>query len=333
MVTPVSELIRLLSTCFADPICLSRGANFMFDPGHRRHFLHSTVQLAASSCAAWALSHPLASAVEPIKRKAAPQFRFSLAAYSYRKLLTGAEPEWTLHDFIDHAATMPLDAVELTSYYFRQPVEGPDLMALKRHCFVEGLDISGTAVGNDFGFPAGEKRQQQIDLVKRWVDYSSRLGAPVIRVFAGHLKPGTTPEESHRLMVEGLAECCDYAGQQGVFLALENHGGPTSTAAGLLALVRDVQSPWFGVNLDTGNFQSDDVYGELAQAAPYALNVQVKVVVRNAARQSRPADFPLLAKILRDAGYRGYIVLEYEEAEEPREACPRFVQELRTAFA
>lgn len=305
----------------------------MFASGHRRHFFQTAMQLGIASCGGFALTQCGASAAEPVQRKAAPQFRFSLAAYSYRKFLTGAAPEWTLHDFIDHAATMPLEAVELTSYYFRQPIELPYLVELKRHCFVEGLDISGTAVGNDFGFPAGEKRQQQIDLVKHWVDHAARLGAPVIRVFAGHVKPNTTPEESHRLMVDGLAECCDYAGQQGVFLALENHGGPTSTAAGLLALVRDVQSPWFGVNLDTGNFHSDNVYGELAEVAPYALNVQIKVVVRGPDRQARPADFPLLAKILRDAGYRGYIVLEYEESEDPREACPRFVKELRTAFA
>ena len=99
-------------------------------------------------------------------------------------------------------------------------------------------------------------------------------------------------------------------------------------------MVRDVSSPWFGVNLDTGNFHSDDVYGDLAKAAPYALNVQVKVVVSGPGRKDpKPADFSRLAKILRDAGYRGYVVLEYEEKGDPRVECPKYLEQLRGAFA
>ena len=70
-----------------------------------------------------------------------------------------------------------------------------------------------------------------------------------------------------------------------------------------------------------------------AKIAPYALNVQVKVVVSGPGGKSVPADFPRLAKILTAAGYRGYIVLEYEENEDPREACPRVFEQLREAFA
>ena len=116
-------------------------------------------------------------------------------------------------------------------------------------------------------------------------------------------------------------------------LALENHGGLTETAAGLLSLVRDVQSPWFGVNLDTGNFHSDDPYAELAQLAPYAVNVQVKVSMVPSGKKRERADFARLAQIVRDAGYRGYIVLEFEENDAPREACRRHVDEMRAAFA
>jgi sugar phosphate isomerase/epimerase len=133
-------------------------------------------------------------------------------------------------------------------------------------------------------------------------------------------------------MVAAIEECCAYAGEKGVHLALENHGGPTSDAAGLLQFVRDVKSPWFGVNLDTGNFHSDDIYGEIEQVAPYALNVQVKVVTIGPDKVKKSADFARLAKILRGVGYRGYIVLEYEEAGDPREECPKFLREIKTAF-
>ena len=116
-------------------------------------------------------------------------------------------------------------------------------------------------------------------------------------------------------------------------LALENHGGPTATADGLLKFVRDVNSPWFGVNLDSGNFHSDDPYAELERIAPYALNAQIKVVMSGPDKKKVDADFARLAKILRGAHYRGYVVLEYEEAGNPREESAKFLDKVREAFA
>jgi sugar phosphate isomerase/epimerase len=271
-------------------------------------------------------------AIDPVKRNGTPKFKFSLAAYSYRNLLTGESPKLALSDFIDDCARMQLEGTELTSYYFPDPVMPEYLRTLKQQCFRLGLDVSGTAVGNDFGHPPGPKRDQEIANVKQWVDYAEILGAPVIRVFAGHTHDGSDASDTHALMVSALEECCDYAGQHGVYLALENHGGPTSTAEGLLAFVRDVGSPWFGVNLDTGNFHTDDIYGDLEQVAPYALNIQIKVVVSGPEGPKQPADFQRLADIARDHTYRGYIVLEYEEAGDPRTECAKFVDQIRKAF-
>jgi len=297
----------------------------------RRRFLQTCS--IASAAAATGLAANGTLAAEPIVRNGAAKFKYSLAAYSYRKLLQGKTPELTVADFIDDCAKMQLEGTELTSYYFPNPTTPEYLRQLKQQCFRLGLDVSGTAVGNDFGHPPGEKRDEQIAHLKHWIDNAEILGAPVIRVFAGHVQKETTPEQSHKLMVEGLEECCEYASKHGVHLALENHGGPTSTAEGLLALVNDVKSPWFGVNLDTGNFHTEDIYGDLAKVAAYAINVQVKVVVSSPGKQKEPADFKRIAGILREVNYRGYVVLEYEEDENPREACPSFVAQMREAFA
>lgn len=298
---------------------------------HRREFLQQAAVLASGAAAASTLASS-AGAIEPISREGNAKFKLGLAAYSYRNLLQVKDAPLTLADFIDDCAKMKLHGTELTSYYFPNPVTPEYLAERKEQCRRLGLEISGTAVGNDFGHPPGEKRTQQLELVKRWVDYSKALGAPVIRIFAGHVQNGMSPQETHRLIVEGIEECCEYAGQHGVRLALENHGGPTATAEGLLAIVRDVKSPHFGVNLDTGNFHSDRIYEELAQAAPYAINVQVKVVVSGPNRKKEPADFARLAQILRVAKYQGYIVLEYEEAGDPRQECPKYIEQLRQAF-
>ena len=62
----------------------------------------------------------------------------------------------------------------------------------------------------------------------------------------------------------------------------------------MLRLIQDVKSPWFGVNLDTGNFHGEDPYDDLAKIAPYAINVQVKVVVSGLDGKRMPADFKRL---------------------------------------
>jgi sugar phosphate isomerase/epimerase len=299
----------------------------------RRRFLQCST-LAASGLAVAAVTRS-APAIDPIARNGEPKFKFSLAAYSYRSLLQprgGASPELTLVDFIDDCAKLGLEGTELTSYYFPKDATPEYVRSLRRHAFRLGLDVSGTAIGNDFGHPPGEKRDAEIAKAKQWIDNAEILGAPVIRIFAGHAKPGQTEAQTHTLMVQGIEECCDYAGKHGVHLALENHGGPTATAEGLLKFVRDVNSPWFGVNLDSGNFHSDDPYAELEQIAPYALNAQIKVVM-SAGGKKTPADFARLAKIMRGANYRGYIVLEYEEAGDVRAECAKYLDQLREAFA
>ena len=233
----------------------------------RRTFLNAARRRSRPGRPPLALVPAQLWAIEPIERHGGPKFKFSVAAYSYRDLLNGKTAETQLDDFIDDCANMQLEGTELTSYYFPPDVDPDYLRQIKNLTFRLGLDISGTAVGNDFCHPAGPKRDEQIALVKRWIDYAEILGAPVIRIFSG-MPHGTSREEAHRLAVAGIEECCQYAGQHGIYLALENHGGLTATADEMLEIVRDVKSPWFGVNLDTGNFHSADFYGEMAQVGP-----------------------------------------------------------------
>lgn len=298
----------------------------------RRGFLQGVAGLAIGSRLDWSAAGTTAGVPEASSAPGRKRAKFSLAAYSYRDLLNVKQPQMSLYEFVDECVAFGLEGTELTSYYFPEDVSDEFLRDLKRHCFRSGIEISGTAIGNDFGFRSGAERDQQVALTRRWIERAEIMGAPVIRIFAGHQKPGVDPAESERLMIEGMEEACAYAGAHGVMLALENHGGPTATADGLLKLVESVKSPWFGVNLDTGNFHSADVYGDLARVAPYAVNVQVKVSITEKGIK-QPVDFRRLAGILQAAGYKGYVVLEYEEAEEPRGACRRHLEQLRAAFA
>jgi sugar phosphate isomerase/epimerase len=125
-----------------------------------------------------------------------------------------------------------------------------------------------------------------------------------------------------------------YASEKGVMIALENHGGGvTVTGDQLLRLVRAIKGPNFGVNIDTGNFHGPDPYSEIAQAAPYAVNVQVKTEIRRRGRFKEQADLSKVIGILRDAKYSGYVVLEYNAPEDPKIAVPQYLKTLRSLIS
>ncbi|MEZ6046776.1 MAG: sugar phosphate isomerase/epimerase family protein [Planctomycetaceae bacterium] len=280
-------------------------------------------------------------AAEPLVRNGQSHFKLSLAAYSFHRHLkrdwtpeTQAEVEMSLDDVIKFAADQNLDGVELTSYYFPKEVTNEYLMHLKQLTFSLGLDISGTAIGNDFGLVEGEARQEQLAYTRKWIDHAATMGAPVIRIFAGKTPNGDTDSAAIARCAAGINESLDYAAEKGVFLALENHGGITSTSEQMLGIISAVKdSPFFGVNLDGGNFRTAEPYKDLAAIAPYAINAQLKVSLHPEGKPKEKADFVRQLRMLKEAGYRGYIVLEYEEEAEPREAIPGILEELRAAMA
>ena len=233
-----------------------------------------------------------------------------------------------LDGFIEKCAALEVDAVELTAYYFAKT--SPEYLAhLKGHCTRLGLDVSGTAVGNNFCFTDADKLKQQIESVKKWAEHTARLGGKTMRIFAGPLAKGDTEEQARKRCVEAIQECCDHAAKLGVFLALENHGGIVATAEQLLAIVTAVKHDWFGVNLDTGNFRTPDPYADMAKVAPYAVVVQTKTEVHRAGGPKEAADLKRVMDILRSAHFRGYVALEYEAAEDPMTGVPRALKELR----
>jgi sugar phosphate isomerase/epimerase len=297
----------------------------------RRTFLKTFGAVAAAATLPVA-----AEGIDPIKRRGGPQMQLSLAAYSFRKYLTdyrrggagAAKGVMTLDDFVDLCAEYGLPGTELTTYYVPEPLPDRYLQRLRRHALLAGLTVSGTAIGNTFTYPAGAERDREIAYTKLWIDRAADMGAPTIRIFAGNLQKGTTEEQARQWAIDAIRECCDYAGRKGVILALENHGGIVTTVEQLLSIVRAIDSEWFGVNWDSGNFRGADPYAELKLAAPYAVTAQIKVKVGG-----KPADLPRVVQILKDVNYRGWVALEYEEEEEPKVAVPRYLEELRRLTA
>jgi sugar phosphate isomerase/epimerase len=252
--------------------------------------------------------------------------RLGCAAYSYRDLLKSGE--MSLQEFVRQCRRMGLDGVELTAYYFADTGR-ERLQELKRHCFREGMHILATAVGSNFAQADADRRREHVAMTKAWIDHSVILGAPCIRVFAGPIPEGRTEAEAFGWAVACLEECIAYGAERGVVVALENHGGITGTADQVLRLVERLNGPWFGLNLDFGNFHGDP-YAEFARCASFTVTTHAKRTMRGPSGPER-VDYRRVAKLMQDAGYAGYLSVEYEDADDPREAVPAFVETLREA--
>lgn len=303
----------------------------------RRSFLSTlTAATAAASFNTLPGSTGTASAAKPPTRSGKPFMKLSLAAYSFNKQMVRrgtpdelAAAEMTLEKFITYCAEQGLGAAELTGYYFPKDVTPEYLLNIRQQTHRLGIDISGTAIGNDFCLAEGEKRDQQLKDCRDWIDYAAIMGAPVIRIFAGKVPKGETEEVAIKRCVEGINQSLEYAAQKGVFLALENHGGITATPDQMFKIIEAVDdSPWFGVNFDSGNFRTEDPYGDLARIAPYAVNAQIKVMMKSSDGKTYASDIPKTIDILKQAGYRGYVTLEFEE-EHPFDEIPKHLDQLR----
>lgn len=305
---------------------------------NRRDFLKTSAAWSVGALTAGSLITDTLLAAGVQKKEVPEKLKLSLAAYSFHRYMSRNWPKprpqkipatMTIQDFVRYCGELKLDGCELTSYYFPNPVSEDYLKETRDLAGSLGLEISGTAIGNDFCLPKGTARDEQLEMTRKWIDYSAIMGAPVIRIFAGKVPKGGNEAEAIRMCQQGINESLKYAEKKGVSLALENHGGITSTPEQMFRIIDGVnKSPNFGINFDSGNFRTEHPYADLEKIAPLAINAQIKVEMGPRGKQV-PADIPRIVKILKDAHYKNFIVLEYEAKEEPKEAIPGYIAELR----
>jgi sugar phosphate isomerase/epimerase len=260
------------------------------------------------------------------------KLKLSLNAFSFNAPLS--EKKMSLDDLLQTASEIGFDGVDITAYYFPGYPNVPSdeyLYQIKRKAFRLGLDITGTGVRNDFTDPDATKRQQHIMLVKNWIDAASKLGAPVIRIFAGMQNPkGYTREQILEWMMKDIRECLAYGKQRGVIVAIQNHNDFILSGDHVIEFIEHVNSEWFGLILDTGSYRIHDPYAEIEKTAKYAVNWQIKenVFINGVERE---ADINRLIKIISASGYRGYIPLETLGAGDPKEKVIALFKKVKQA--
>lgn len=261
------------------------------------------------------------------------KLKTSLNAYSFNEPLMAKT--MNLDDLLDFCAAHNFDGVDLTGYYFPNYPQVPTdeyIYHIKRKAHLLGVSISGTGIRNDFTNPDPNKRKDDIQLIKNWIEVASKLGAPVIRIFAGVLNPKEyTWDQIATWMVKDIQECVAYGQKHGVIVAIQNHNDFIKTADEAIKIIKMVNMEWFGLILDTGSYRIGDPYEQIARTIPYAVNWQVKenIFVNG---QEEKTDLKKLFGIIKSSGYRGYIPIETLGKGDPHQKVARFMTEVQAAM-
>jgi sugar phosphate isomerase/epimerase len=240
-------------------------------------------------------------------------------AYSFSDLLMARDTRdkqqvYSLFNLLDWCASQKIKALDPTAYFFPTYPEVPSdewLEKFKQKAASSGVVISGTGVRNNFASPDSAVRAQGVELTKNWIVAASKIGAPVVRVFSGEIPKGYEDKwkEVAGWMIECYKECAAFGAKYGVKIGIQNHGDMLQTAEQCIYVIKEVNSPWVGLIVDTGNFKTEDPYKDIAEVVPYAINWQIKESVFGIGNEV-PTDYKRLVRIIKDGGYKGYLPIE-----------------------
>ncbi|MFB3826588.1 MAG: sugar phosphate isomerase/epimerase family protein [Bryobacteraceae bacterium] len=161
------------------------------------------------------------------------------------------------------------------------------------------------------------RRKAEIDHYRESLRITRRLGAPVMRINAGSQAPGEDESVGVQRLIAGIKEMLPLARQLKVRIAIENHGGVSSRADNLIAMIRATDPKWVGVLLDFGNFPAEIRYQEIEKLAPYTLGTHVKL------GGAQEYDVARIFTILKARKYKGSLSIEYSGNEDPMEGVPK----------
>jgi sugar phosphate isomerase/epimerase len=318
----------------------SRPGRFLHDRAvNRRHFLASVSTVSAASM----IQIKAESTAAPAKAR--PN-RIGVSSYSFWGF--NREDLRPIDVCLEHAARMGFDGFEILQKQLAS-TDRAELMKIKRRAFLLGVDLMGYSTHQGFLSPDAAKRKQNIDHTIACLEQAYQLGIPTMRVNSGtwgtsksfddlmanrgQEKPleGYDEEDAYGWVIDSYQILAKEAQERGVIMGLENHWGLGRTPEGVKRVVDAVNSPWLKVTLDTGNFL-EDPYDRLKQLAPETVLLQAKTYHGGGVWYTLELDYPRIAKIMRDAGFTGYVSLEFEGKEDPLTAIPKSLVTLREAF-
>lgn len=279
---------------------------------NRRHLL----QVLAATSATTILPATISSA---LKAQSAPLFDISLAQWSLNRMLFGGEldnldfPAFTRNQF-------GISGVEYVNQFWMDKAEDSAYLAeLKKRCDDNGVRsvlIMCDREGN-LGDPDAALRTTAIENHYKWANAAKFLGCHSIRVNAAS---SGSWDEQQKLATDGLRRLSEYAATMNLGVIVENHGGLSSNGKWLSSVISDVGLPNCGTLPDFGNFnvtreERYDIYLGVEELMPFAKGVSAKTYGFNPDGTESSMDYRRLMKTVLDAGYRGYVGVEWEGRE------------------
>lgn len=290
----------------------------------RRRFL-----ALAGTAAAGVLAAGSATAVDPARHipsaresngsqagGSVPELKISLAQWSLHRMLNGGKLDNL--DFARFAREeFGIEAVEYVNSFFRDKAgELAYLADMNRRCADHGVRSLLIMVDGEgeLGNPDRRARLKTVSNHHRWADAARELGCHSIRVNA---QSAGEFEEQQKLAADGLALLAQYCAALRLNVIVENHGGLSSNGEWLAGTIRLVDMPNCGTLPDFGNFslgngRNYDRYQGTRELMPFAKAVSAKSYDFDEQGNETTIDYPKMLQIVADAGYSGWIGIEYE---------------------
>lgn len=276
---------------------------------NRRKFISKTTLASAGL-----FSLPISKSFINPKMNKEMFFKISLAEWSLNEKLFSGEinnldfPSYTKEKFY-------IDAVEYVNQFF--PSAGKKYTdELKKRCSDAGVKsllimIDGEGDLGELYYP---KRMRAVERHYPWVEAAKNLGCHSIRVNA---RGNGSEGEVAKAAAEGLRKLSEFAMDFDINVLVENHGGYSSDAQWLTNVIKNTEMDNCGTLPDFGNFRISnskeyDRYQGVKELMPYAKGVSAKSHDFNKKGQETHTDYEKMIKIVKDAGYTGYIGIEYE---------------------
>ncbi|GLR19632.1 sugar phosphate isomerase/epimerase family protein [Portibacter lacus] len=261
--------------------------------------------------------------INKVKASTPKDIKISLAQWSLNKEIKGGELDNL--DFAKKAKSMGFEGIEYVNQFF--PDKAKDASYLKEmnaRASGEGVQQLLIMIDQEGGLAQINNNDlgQAIENHKKWVEAAKTLGCHSIRVNA--YGEGSR-EDVAKAAVEGLGGLATFAKDFGINVIVENHGGYSSDGKWLSGVMEEIDMPNCGTLPDFGNFcitkNSDgsckeeyDKYLGVKELMPYAKAVSAKSFEFDDDGYDTEIDYDKMMKIVLDAGYKGFVGIEYEGA-------------------
>lgn len=279
---------------------------------NRRRFLRHATAVSAAGLGAATLADRLATAADA----RSPLYKISLAEWSLHRTLNDHKL-----DNLDFAKVAKhdygIEAVEYVNQFFKDKAQDKRYLAeLKQRAEDNGVKTLLIMIDGEgaLGDADEAKRKQAVENHYQWVEAARFLGCHSIRVNAAS---AGSYDEQLDLAADGLRRLTEFADPQGINVIVENHGGLSSNGEWLTAVIKKVSMKRCGTLPDFGNFllgkgKEYDRYKGVAELMPFAKAVSAKSHDFDEQGNETHTDYRKMMKIVVDAGYRGYVGIEYE---------------------